>query len=167
MRRVLPLPVAVLKRSALAGAAAVLWASGCTGHAHRQDDFTGGADVGSLTITVHDPSGQRQASMYCGNTSHATGYLTQGAALTAACVTATISFTISDYIEDGKLPPKKRCLGPIEPVGAWLHLQGTWDRKRVNRTLTVRTACEATMWRWLGPLREPRDQPLIPEKAGS
>jgi hypothetical protein len=129
-----------------------------------------GQDKGVLMIRVSTPSPQ-QAEANCGRSNSGTGYLSSLAAAAAACITATISGPVQDFLEDGHLPTGKWChRAPPEPSavhGATVEIRSqSWFGKRIDRRLVVRSQCDAAMWSYLSPLLHPAEQPLIVHEAG-
>lgn len=118
-------------------------------------------DLGELVIEVTENGQTRRASVYCGLEPRSTGYLADPKAMSAACLTATMSWSSMQFVEHGRGPTRKRCNVPMEHEGATARIRGHWSDDDIDRTLHVKTTCDASLWRDLLPLFEPQEQGVI------
>lgn len=125
------------------------------------------ARIVSMTITVEESGTRRVATLECGKPNSATGYLTERPkSRYAACVTAVVSQTGREYLKDGALNRAGRCapMGVAATRERRAEFRGVWQEAMgpiaFDRVLVVDDACDERLWRALGPLLAPRDEPI-------
>lgn len=134
----------------------------CDAPARTSPGGQGKRPVAELAVVVREGDEQRTGTITCTSKNVGTGFLHGVMPAGSACATALTSIPVAGFLEHGKLPKPPKCTrASPRREGASVRITGRIQRREIDRTLTVDSDCEATMWNLMLPLVETSREPLV------